>query len=67
MKNMILQNCAWENTHTHTDTHMYVYIYIYIYTFWAFSKGEERQSGWGLCVNRGEKIKKFKKNDISMK
>ena len=44
-------NYSLYKTHTH------------IYTFWAFSKGEERQSGWWvLCVNKEKKIKKKKKN-----
>ena len=64
MQNMILQKCAWANIQTtvaytkYTHTKIYIYIYIYI---WAFSKGEEGQSGWWLlCVNK-EKIKKSRK------
>ena len=71
MQNMILQKCAWASIQTtvaytnHTHTHTHTHICVCIYTFWAFSNGEERQSGWRLlCVNKEEKIKK---NDISLK
>ena len=59
MQNMILPKCAWANIQT---TIAYTK-HTHIYTFWAFSKGEERQSGWWvLCVNKEKKIKKKKKN-----
>ena len=67
MQNMILQKCVWASIQTTVayTKHTHAYLCVCIYTFWAFSNGEERQSGWRLlCVN---KEKKFKKNDISMK
>ena len=71
---MILQKCAWANIKTivaysrHRHRHRYIYIYIYTHILGLFQGW--RETKWMVAFvskQREKKIKKVKKNDISMK